>query len=274
MVQNNKPPAFQFYPADWLADAKVQTLTTAQEGIYIRLLCYCWREGFLPVDSSAIAQLCKRDVTELDIEHVLKLFFVLKDGQYHNPRLEKERIKQIEHAKERSKSGKLGAKKRWQKEHGLAIAEPLAEPMAKNSSSSSSLSSSSIDILSKDNISKGSKKTKIIRSTDDIPNYQDITPNYFIPLNQWLAYKVQIGNGYKSIDAIRKLIKQFPTTEKLQEAVNISMANNWLGCFPPKGNGSQFKTAKQIDREQKELRDKEFLENFKETLLPYMENKQ
>lgn len=235
-----KSPAFQFYPSDWLSDAKVQTLTAAQEGIYIRLLCYCWREGSLPADGSAIAQLCKRDVSDLDIDHVLKNFFLLSDGKYHNKRLDQERDKQMRFAKERSKSGKLGAKKRWEKEHSSANGLAIAEPMAKNSFSSSSSSiSTSIDILSKDNISKGSKKTKakIIRSTDDIPNYRDITPNYFVPLNQWLEYKAEMGKGYKSVAAIRSLIKQFPTTEKLSSAVAHSMSNNYQGCFPPNSNG-------------------------------------
>ena len=54
-----KSPAFQFYPADYLADAKVQLMTLEEEGAYIRLLCYCWREGHLPNDDVALSRLAK-----------------------------------------------------------------------------------------------------------------------------------------------------------------------------------------------------------------------
>jgi uncharacterized protein YdaU (DUF1376 family) len=54
-----KSPAFQFYPADYLADAKVQLMTLEEEGAYIRLLCYCWREGHLPSDDVSLSRLAK-----------------------------------------------------------------------------------------------------------------------------------------------------------------------------------------------------------------------
>jgi Protein of unknown function (DUF1376)/DnaB-like helicase C terminal domain len=52
-------PAFQFYPADYLADANVQMMTLEEEGAYIRLLSYCWREGTIPADNASLSRLCK-----------------------------------------------------------------------------------------------------------------------------------------------------------------------------------------------------------------------
>lgn len=54
-----KSPAFQFYAADYLADEQVQLMTIEEEGCYIRLLAYCWREGSIPADQDAISKLCK-----------------------------------------------------------------------------------------------------------------------------------------------------------------------------------------------------------------------
>lgn len=88
------------------------------------------------------------------------------------------------------------------------------------------------------NVKNIRNKGVVIRSVDDIPNYQNIDLNYDKPLNEWLSYKAEIGKGYKSVKAIRSLIKQFPTTEKLEEAVNHSMANNWQGCFAPTSSHS------------------------------------
>jgi uncharacterized protein YdaU (DUF1376 family) len=38
----NKPPAFQFYAKDWRSSPTVQSMTLAQEGLYIRLCALAW----------------------------------------------------------------------------------------------------------------------------------------------------------------------------------------------------------------------------------------
>ena len=138
-----KPPAFQFYPADYLADMRVRMLSWASRGLYIDLLCYCWREGWIPADGSAIAQLCGCHDTAI-IEPCLELFHIhpTDPAKMIHKRLDEERMKQEEHRKERQESGKRGALKRWAKGDSSAI----NQPMAKNGSSSSS-SSSTIPLL-------------------------------------------------------------------------------------------------------------------------------
>ena len=44
-----KPPAFQFYPKDWLGSRRVSLLPIEAEGAYIRALCYCWDYGSIPI---------------------------------------------------------------------------------------------------------------------------------------------------------------------------------------------------------------------------------
>lgn len=107
------------------------------------LLCYCWREGWIPADSSAIAQLCNCHDLAI-IEPCLSLFDSHPDDEKRliHKRLIAERNKQIDHSNERSNTGKKGAEARWGKgkrAHGSAI----KQPMAKNGSSSSSSTSSS-----------------------------------------------------------------------------------------------------------------------------------
>jgi hypothetical protein len=77
------------------------------------------------------------------------------------------------------------------------------------------------------------KRGGYIKSVNDIPNYKDIDLNYHKPLNEWLAYKAENGKAYKSLIAIRKLVKLYPTTLKLQQAVDHSIGNNYQGCFAP-----------------------------------------
>jgi uncharacterized protein YdaU (DUF1376 family) len=144
----NKSPAFQWYPADWLSDMRVRLLPWAAKGLYVDLLCYCWREGYIPADSTAIAQLCGCHDLAM-IEQCLELFCVTDDPtKLTHKRLEKERVKQNDHRNERSESGKKGAKARWNKgkqqqtkEDSLANGSAIKQPLAKNGSSSSTATS-------------------------------------------------------------------------------------------------------------------------------------
>src|SRR5947209_8650075 len=55
----NRPPAFQFYPRDWL-DFKVQRMPYEAQGIYFKLLCFMWNDSpdqcSLPDDDVALAR--------------------------------------------------------------------------------------------------------------------------------------------------------------------------------------------------------------------------
>ena len=123
-------PAFQFYPTDFLADINVQAMTMEERGIYITLLCHCWIEDGLPNDDGdPIAGLLKN--------HRVAKCFIKKNGKFRNPRLDKERKKQLAYHKSQQEAGLRGAERRWGRH-----SKPIATPMAKHSSSSLSSSSS------------------------------------------------------------------------------------------------------------------------------------
>jgi len=146
-------PAFQFYPADWLADEAIQTLSIPAEGLYIRLVCYCWREGSIPADRVAIGRLCK-GYDGVAIDEVLPLFKPSSDspGRLINPRLEAERVRQVERKMIAQESGTKGATSRWGG-HGnpnrVRNMVAMATPIGLDSSSSSSSSSINTPIVPK-----------------------------------------------------------------------------------------------------------------------------
>lgn len=149
----NLAPAFQFYASDYLADANVQMLTLEEEGAYIRLLAYCWREGDLPADPDALAKLCKGCPTDV-ITVVARLFILRPDKtRLTHKRLEEERAKQQERRAQQSVAGRRSADIRAK---GFAsptsvptkVKHPLNETPTLQSSSSTSSSSqlaSSVD---------------------------------------------------------------------------------------------------------------------------------
>lgn len=122
----NAPPAFQFYPDDFIGGTV--DLSPEDCGSYIRLLCYQWGRGQIPADRVAIARVCGCQPSE----EVMAKFPDRK-----NARLERERQKQIEYKASQSNSGKVGAEKRWGR-HSEPIVSPMANGMAKNSSPSPS----------------------------------------------------------------------------------------------------------------------------------------
>ena len=123
------PPSFSFYPQDFIADFNVINMSMEERGIYITLLCNCWIEDGLPAeDSDPMASLFKSD-------KVAKCF-IKKNGRFRNPRLDKERQKQLIFHKSQQAAGLRGAAKRWGRH-----SKPIATPMGSDSSSSSSSSS-------------------------------------------------------------------------------------------------------------------------------------
>lgn len=157
----NKSPAFQFYAADFLADENVVAMSLEERGAYITLICFCWREGSIPSDVNRLARLCGVDGSAMaQLWPSLCPAFSQSEtepSRMVHPRLEKERLKQLDRKVERSESGKRGAEKRWTAQQAIenkgnaqskpkpekAIGSAIAKPMANDSSSSSSSSSTS-----------------------------------------------------------------------------------------------------------------------------------
>ena len=112
---------FPFYAPDWLSDFKVRSLTNAQKGIYIDLLCHQWMNGFLPNHVGNLLKICtdragtrsKRDLEKRDLQHVLNTFFRQLDDtkptEIGNLRMNRDRVKQMQTHDLRVKAGKKKA---------------------------------------------------------------------------------------------------------------------------------------------------------------------
>lgn len=132
-MPREKSPAFQFYPADFLADDKVTCMSSAAKGAYIVLLCQCWLHQTLPNDPQQLRRLAHYEGRHWSqIWPQLRPCFVPYEGipgrgGFQQPRIEKERQKQAHFRSHGRKGGLQSANSR----------------QAKANSSSSSSSSSS-----------------------------------------------------------------------------------------------------------------------------------
>ena len=132
-----KPPAFQFYPRDWLVDT--EHLTLEQQAAYLRLICHCWLGsagpgygvGELPDDPLRLAKLAQIGAKRRqNVLPQVELMFHKSSASsgtkvLRHKRLDEEREKQEAYAASQSMKGKRGAAAKWGdgRGHSPAMAE-------------------------------------------------------------------------------------------------------------------------------------------------------
>ena len=153
---STKPPAFQWYPKDFLTDENVRVMSLQERGAYITLISLCWLEGTLPADSGRLAKLCGSTAAAFRriwpaIEPCFQVHAERPDRLIHQ-RLERERQVQAAWRAKSSKGGKVkrdkaGATPLPIGKGGTPVVATIHEPQPCSSSSSSSSSSSASSSL-------------------------------------------------------------------------------------------------------------------------------
>jgi len=122
----NKPPAFQFYPDDFIGGTA--HFTAEEVGAYILLLCYQWDNGFVPNDDDMIRRIA-RITQAFHLGFVKQKFKVGEDGLLRNERMEREREKQRLYREKQRENGKRGGRPTLgYPSDNPSLSQPLAEP--------------------------------------------------------------------------------------------------------------------------------------------------
>lgn len=151
----NKPPYFPFYPKDW-DDFKVQRMSYEAQGIYMRILCFMWKDSkdqcsILNNDdmvSQALGiskQKWLRNKKEIlfDGDPILKK----KRNKLISKRLQMESQKMMEYRQMQSEKGKISARAR-----GAVVQQGLNNSLAEREPKDNSSSSSSSSPLNKESL--------------------------------------------------------------------------------------------------------------------------
>jgi uncharacterized protein YdaU (DUF1376 family) len=137
-MAKSKSPAFQFYPKDWLSDLNVMTMTPAQRGGYIQLLCVMWLEDDCSLPNNPQALCILSGLSEEEIGKVMECF-VPHGDRLTQKRLQAEKKKQKEYSRKMSRAGKKGnAIKYGSKDTEGRLGDKEAVASARSSSSTSS----------------------------------------------------------------------------------------------------------------------------------------
>ena len=139
----NKPPAFQFYPKDFLSDFNVATMSMEERGVYITLLSHCWLEGWLPIGSTKLQRICGNPSNWEEIWESVKPCFYEKDGKLYHKRLDQEREKQQEWQEKSRKGGLQSAEKRKDKKKSKGGSRVVKPPLNDPTNQKPTLQSSS-----------------------------------------------------------------------------------------------------------------------------------
>lgn len=114
LPKRTTPPAFQFYPGDFLSSDKVSRMSLAEMGAYITLLCHAWLAHGLPNDHAQIARYVRLSTSRLKRLWAGPLgeCFVLKGGRLVNPKQERIRADLFAFIDKQAANGRRGGRPR------------------------------------------------------------------------------------------------------------------------------------------------------------------
>jgi len=152
-----RDPSFPFYAGDWLSGQSVDSMTLAEQGAFIRLLCHAWLSGTctLPDDPAVLGALSRMGEEYFRSEPCpLRRCFKARNGKIYNEKLTKLWKERQEHRRKSQEGGINSGKSRRSGTKGTSSQvrskrEPNANQKAslRSASSFASSSSSSISIL-------------------------------------------------------------------------------------------------------------------------------
>jgi len=153
-MSTKPPPAFQFYPADWLSDARVREMTFEEKGVYIDLLSHAWKERGIPADQKRLAKLLGLSPAKLArLWATVGRCWEERGDVLVQPRMERQRDERERHREQAREAGKRSAEKRRSGNGGatalallvaLSVGGSVDLPLERNGNSSSTSSSSSL----------------------------------------------------------------------------------------------------------------------------------
>lgn len=235
MSDMKRAPAFQFYPADFIADTI--DMTAEEVGGYIRLLCHQWLTGSIPNDNERVSRIAGL-MGVPSVCYCVTKFVLCDDGMLRNSRLEQVRADQEAFRAKKTAAGLNGSTKRWSKckNDSTPIADashnhstPIALPLANTIANDSSLSLSSI----KDN----TDAPKSPRVRFQKPTVDELTAEA-IKIGLPVTEVDKFLNYYESIGwkIGRNPMKSWPHTLK-----------NWLARIESTAASVVIKATKEID---------------------------
>lgn len=129
MARSKRPLYIPLFPADFMGDPNVRSMSNTQIGIYMILIMTAWQETppcSLPDDPPTLCRwaLCKSMKDWKRLSPPVMACWTIVDGRWVNFRLLREYNGRVEAAERAAKKGESGAAKRWHG-HSTGIEQPM-----------------------------------------------------------------------------------------------------------------------------------------------------
>lgn len=108
-----RPPAFQFYATDTLANQQFTLMSAAERGVYLSMRAACWIAGEIPSDPALLARVIGLPVQEVSAALspvVLAQFQAIPERRMlRDQELDEQMAELIDNRKRQSEGGREGA---------------------------------------------------------------------------------------------------------------------------------------------------------------------
>lgn len=143
-----RPPAFQLYASDLLADRRFLLMTAAERGLLLSMRAACWVGDEVPRDPGLLARIVGLPLAEVEAalsDAVLSFFAEVPNGtnsSLHDPELAAQMQRLLARRTERAESGRRGGEAKRDKAKLNGIGVRRKPPSSGGSSATGSAGSS------------------------------------------------------------------------------------------------------------------------------------
>lgn len=121
----SNPPAFQFYPKQWLGDDMVALMDLCAQGAHLRLMCFAWQQSppcTLPNDLGILSKWCGLSADAFaPVWAQVRLAWNFRNDRWLSTGLHREYKKQKEYSKRQSTNAENGWRKRRNQDDATAM---------------------------------------------------------------------------------------------------------------------------------------------------------
>lgn len=232
----------QFYCKDYLSSSAVQRMSLAAQGAYMRLLCYQWEDGFLPLDHVELARLVGLEAEGEQWQSIWRAiaFCFSKDSLgLFNPRCRQERDKALA----KVETLRSNASKRGNSDSKEDESKSKAEAEQKQSKRSSISDTDTDSKETSGEVSKQNRTAKVV-----FAEFRAVLPGDLLTkevsdeLAAVLSMRSAKRMGQWTPDTVKRLAKEWgrKSSAELKAALSKTATFEWRAVVfdkPPGSNG-------------------------------------
>jgi uncharacterized protein YdaU (DUF1376 family) len=237
-----KPPAFQFYAKDFLTGTML--MSNEEVGLYIRLLCLQWEQGYVPDDVERIVAAFGETTRRCWTAVKPKFNHGSTEGELRNEKLEKVRAQQTAFRERQSEKGKASAEARRSKKATKPRSGNRKSTTDQPRFNQTNTEGEPLAVVVEDNVLRSSGKERAHEvppvGLTITPPYPDYFPDnlrtkeFFEWWHNWIKHRREIGHPLKDTMRSAQMAQMSEWgPERAVAAMRHTITKGWQGLREP-----------------------------------------